>query len=594
MTHDEIRQKFLDFFAKRGHAILPSASLVTTDESGQTNKTLFNTAGMQPLIPYLLGESHSEGTRLASSQKCVRTNDIDEVGDSTHLTFFEMLGNWSLGDYFKEDAISWSYEFLTNKDEGLGLDPARLYFTVFAGNDSVARDEESAEIWKSIGIPESRIYYFDSKDNWWSAGENSPAGPSTEMHYDMTGELGDLSHDEFVRASDEQKIVEIWNDVFMTYRQENGQVVGELPQKNVDTGAGLERVTVAVQGKNNVYETSVFASVIEYIKEHSTSYNERDARIVVDHVRSTLFLISDGVLPSNTDRGYVLRRLIRRAVMSMRHLGFSGNVDVLIEKFESSYKHVYTNLDKAKALEIFVDEQEKFKKAIIRGEREFEKLARKNDFVLDGKVLSNLEQTHGLPVDLSIELAKEQWVRISEHLMDEYKAEEEAHKEKSRTATEGKFKGGLAGHGNMEIKYHTATHMLNQALREVLGNHVVQKGSNITPERLRFDFSHPDKLTNEEKSRVEDLINEKIQEDLSVTKTEMTLDQAREMGALGVFDDKYEDNVSVYEIGKGDDLFSREICGGPHVESTGGMGIFKIQKEEASSAGVRRIKAVLE
>jgi alanyl-tRNA synthetase len=593
MTHDEIRQKFLDFFEKRGHKTIPSASLVTTDEPGQTNKTLFNSAGMQPLVPYLMGEDHPGGRRLASSQKCLRTNDIEEVGDNTHLTFFEMLGNWSLGDYFKEDAIKWSYEFLTS-EEGLGLDKNRLYFTVFAGNESVPRDEESADIWKSIGIPESRIYYFDSKDNWWSAGADSPAGPSTEMHYDMTGSLGDLSHDEFVKASDEQSIVEIWNDVFMTYRQEGGEVVGELSQKNVDTGAGFERVTVAVQGKSNVYETTIFVPALSYIKENSADFNEKDARIVADHMRSILFLVSDGVFPSNTDRGYVLRRLMRRMILSARKINFSGSFDDLIEMFENQYIYVYENLSKLKTSEIFEQEKEKFEKAIARGEKEFGKLASKEGFVLTGKELSLLEQTHGLPTDLSISLAEETGVSVSENLMDEYEEEQRSHKEKSRTAAEGKFKGGLAGDSEMEIKYHTATHLLHQALREVLGNHVVQKGSNITTERLRFDFSHTEKMTDEEKKRVEDLVNEKIEDALPVIKTEMTLEQAKAQGALGVFDDKYEEEVSVYQVGEGDDLFSKEICGGPHVENTKELGKFTIKKEEASSAGVRRIKAVLE
>jgi len=594
MTHDEIRERFLSFFEKRGHAIIPSASLVTTDQPGQTNNTLFNTAGMQPLISYLMGEPHPEGNRLASSQKCLRTVDIDDVGDNTHLTFFEMLGNWSLGDYFKDDAIKWSYEFLTSVEEGLGLDPKRLYVTVFAGKDDIPRDMEAVEIWESLGVPEHRIYFRDSKDNWWTAGENSPAGPSTEMFYDMTGELGDMDQAGFEAADERQDVVEIWNDVFMSYRQEGGSVVGELPQKNVDTGSGLERVTVAVQGKRNIYETTTFSGLIEYIKENSTNYNEKESRIVADHLKSSVFLISDGVFPSNTDRGYILRRLIRRLIMSGRKISFFGEYDDLIEMIIDSYINVYKNLDKLKSSEIFENEKIKFEKAIENGVRELQKISKKENFVLTGEIVSVLEQSYGLPVDVALSISDELKLEKSSDFQKEYESYQKDHQEKSKAGAEQKFKGGLAGDSEIEIKYHTATHMLNQALREVLGNHVMQKGSNITPERLRFDFTHGEKLTDEEKKRVEDLVNEKIEEDLIVEKTEMTIDQARESGALGVFGDKYEDVVSVYQIGKDDEVFSKEICGGPHVESTGKMGIFRIKKEEASSAGVRRIKAVLE
>jgi alanyl-tRNA synthetase len=594
MTHHEIRQRFLNFFEKRGHAVLPSVSLVTTDEPGQTNKTLFNTAGMQSLVPYLLGEDHPEGQRLASSQKCLRTVDIDEVGDNTHNTFFEMLGNWSLGDYFKEDAIKWSYEFLTNQEEGLGLDPAHIYVTVFAGNDEVPRDMESVEIWKSVGISEDRIYFRDSKDNWWTAGADSPAGPSTEMFYDLTGDLGDMIQDEFEAADEREDVVEIWNDVFMSYKQEGGKVAGELPQKNVDTGAGLERITAVVQGKQNSFETTIFAPLMQYLKENSLNYNETKARIIADHFRATVFLISDGIFPSNTDRGYILRRLIRRLIMAGRNISFSGEYDDLVEMIEVDYSRVYRNIDKMKVSEIFENEKVKFEKAIERGQKELLKLSSKEGFVLSGEDLSLLEQTHGLPVELTLSLAEEGGTTVSDTAVSDYEELVKKHKELSKTSAEGKFKGGLAGDSEIELKYHTATHMLHQALREVLGNHVTQKGSNITTDRLRFDFSHTEKMTDEEKSRVEDLINEKIEEDLPVLRDEMTLDQAREGGALGVFGDKYGETVTVYQIGKGEDLFSKEICGGPHVESTGSLGKFRIKKEEASSAGVRRIKAVLE
>jgi len=380
----------------------------------------------------------------------------------------------------------------------------------------------------------------------------------------------------------------------MSYRQEGGSVVGELPQKNVDTGSGLERVTVAVQGKRNIYETTIFSGLIEYIKENSTNYNEKESRIVADHLKSSVFLISDGVFPSNTDRGYILRRLIRRLIMSGRKISFFGEYDDLIEMIIDSYINVYKNLDKLKSSEIFENEKIKFEKAIENGVRELQKISKKENFVLTGEIVSVLEQSYGLPVDVALSISDELKLEKSSDFQKEYESYQKDHQEKSKAGAEQKFKGGLAGDSEIEIKYHTATHMLNQALREVLGNHVMQKGSNITPERLRFDFTHGEKLTDEEKKRVEDLVNEKIEEDLIVEKTEMTIDQARESGALGVFGDKYEDVVSVYQIGKDDEVFSKEICGGPHVESTGKMGIFRIKKEEASSAGVRRIKAVLE
>jgi len=595
LTSHEIRKRFLDFFASRNHAILESASLVTKDDSGEVNSTLFNTAGMQPLIPYLLGQPHPQGQRLASSQKCVRTTDLDEVGDATHATFFEMLGNWSLGDYFKEEAIAWSWEFLTDKEKGLGLDPSRLYVTVFAGNHIVERDEEAATIWKQY-VPENRIYYLDGKSNWWKAGDNSPAGPSTEMFYDVTGSLGDLSHEEFLAADERQDIVEIWNDVFMAYKLVDGEVEGELPQRNVDTGAGLERVTAVVQGARSIYETDIYEELVARIKAGSQHEDTRNIRIVADHIRTAVFLVGEGVKPSNTDRGYILRRIIRRAVNAMRELELFCDSVELVDIVVNKYSGTYPNLEQKKELIVSVidGEVEKYKKALERGKKEFEKIAKKEGFVLTGQEIANLEQTYGFPIDLSLELAQEYSVSVSDSAQDEYMALTQAHQEKSRSGSENKFKGGLAGHSEIETRYHTATHLLHQALRDVLGNHVMQKGSNITPERLRFDFSHGEKMTDDEKKRVEQIVNEKIQEALPVSSQDAKLEDAQNSGAIGLFEDVYDESVTIYQIGNGDAMYSLEICGGPHVSNTSELGKFVIKKEEASSAGVRRIKAVLE
>lgn len=588
LTSNEIRKRFLDFFEKRGHIVLPSASLVTTDEKGQTNATLFNTAGMQPLIPYLLGQTHPGGSRLASSQKCVRTNDIEEVGDNTHLTFFEMLGNWSLGDYFKEDAIKWSFEFLTSKEEGLGLDVNRLYVTVFAGNDAVARDEEAANIWRGIFKaheldPETRIFYLSSKSNWWTAGPDSPAGPSTEMFYDVSETLTQgLTHEEFLKADEEQKVVEIWNDVFMAYEQKGGKVVGLLPKQNVDTGAGLERVAMVVQGKSNVFETDLFLDVLSTIQSLSKNYDERSGRIIADHTKASMFLISDGVVPGNKDRGYVLRRIIRRAMVNAQKIELSfENLSDIFTLIQKGYDQVYQTVQ-TQNLVIFEDEISKFEKTLSSGLKEFEK-GERDAFVLF--------TTYGFPFEMIKELALSKGEEVNE---EDFLEKMKEHQDKSRLGAEQKFKGGLAGHGEMEVKYHTTTHLLHQALRDVLGNHVFQKGSNITPERLRFDFSHNEKMTPEEIKRVEQVVNEKISEGLPVTHQEVPLEDARNKGALGLFGDKYGETVTLYQIGNGDERYSLEICGGPHVHNTNELGRFKIQKEEASSAGVRRIKAVLE
>ncbi|MBP9821395.1 MAG: alanine--tRNA ligase [Candidatus Pacebacteria bacterium] len=587
LTSSDIRQRFLDFFAKRGHAIIPSASLVTTDEPGATNATLFNTAGMQPFVPYLMGQLHPLGKRLVNAQKCVRTIDLDEVGDATHLTFFEMLGNWSLGDYFKEDAIKWSYEFLTSVEEGLGLDTSRLYFTVFSGSDAVEKDSQAAEIWKSLGVPEHRIYWKNSKSNWWTAGPNSPAGPSTEMFYDVTGTLGDLSQEEFEKHEDAQKIVEIWNDVFMAYRQENNVVVGELPQKNVDTGAGLERVTMVVQGKSNVYETDLFASVIETLKAHATNYSERSMRIVVDHVKASMFLISDGVFPANKDRGYVLRRLIRRAMVQGKSLGLSTtHLEEAFKTFQSMYKDMYA-VGTDEQVQVFSTEAQKFEKTLSDGLKEFEK-------GMDPFILAT---TYGFPIELTLELAKEKGQTID---LEDFNAKMAEHQKLSQTSSAGMFKGGLANHNEKTIQLHTAHHLLLAALQQIVSPEIKQRGSNITEERLRMDFSFDRKVTPEELKKVEDLVNEKIQAKLDVVRREMSFADAEKTGAQMEFGAKYPDMVSVYFIGPTSheasrgSTFSAEFCGGPHVSNTSELGHLKIQKEEASSAGVRRIKAILE
>jgi alanyl-tRNA synthetase len=583
MQSQEIRQRFLAFFKKHKHAVLPSASLVTKDEPGATNATLFNTAGMQPFVPFLMGEPHPAGTRLVNVQKCLRTVDLDEVGDATHLTFFEMMGNWSLGDYFKEDAINWSWTFLTSKEEGLGLDPARLYVTVFGGSDAVPRDLEAVEIWKKAGVPEHRIYFKSSKSNWWSAGPNSPAGPSTEMFYDVTGTLGDMSQDEFEAAEDKQQVVEIWNDVFMAYRQVNGAVEGELPQKNVDTGAGLERVTMTVQGKDNIYDTDIFVPIIDRIKQCAKKDDIRAMRIIADHARTAQFLVADGVIPSNVGRGYVLRRIIRRGVRYAHALGLESESLGLGELFAAQYKDTYPELaEKQEYIDgIIRDEEKKFKNTLAKGLREFEKGT--DPFILF--------TTYGFPIELTEELAKERGTSIDREAFDQKLKE---HQNQSRTSSAGTFKGGLANTNPETVKLHTAHHLLLAALQRVLGGSVKQRGSNITEERLRIDFMFDRKMTEEEKAEVERIVNEKISEDLNVVRREMPLTEAQALGAEMEFGAKYPDMVSVYFIEEKDGShFSKEFCGGPHVSHTGELGHFSIQKEEAVSQGVRRIKAVL-
>ena len=585
MQSEEIRNRFIDFFKKRGHAVIPSVSLVPLNDPS----VLFTTAGMQQLVPYLRGEPHPIGKRLINIQKCVRTQDIEEVGDATHDTFFEMMGNWSLGDYFKEDAIKWSYEFLTDTKEGLGLDPNRLYVTCFDGDDDAPKDDESASFWKSHGIPENRIFFLGKSDNWWSPGDNGPCGPDTEMFYDLQPDKDSInSKEDFQKANSNGRVVEIWNDVFMEYEKKDGSVVGKLIQKNVDTGAGLERLVMVAQGKNNIFDTDLFENILEETKRLTNNIQKQ--RVIADHLRTTVMIISDGIRPSNTDQGYILRRLIRRAVFNSDNKYISKEeVDRIVSFVFEKYGKIYQCLtEKELFVSIIMDEQNIFNKTLQQGIKEFEKLSKGNISGIDAFILFT---TYGFPLELTLELAKERKITVD---TKGFKKEMIIHQDKSRLGSEQKFKGGLKDTNENTIKYHTATHLLHESLRRVLGDHVHQRGSNITQERLRFDFSHPQKMTEEEKRKVEDLINEVIKKDLPVSFVEMSTNEAFKHGALGEFGVKYGDKVKVYSVGDGENRFSYEICGGPHINRTGDMGMFKIKKEEASSLGVRRIKAILE
>lgn len=614
MKSSEIRSRFLHFFKKRGHAIVESASLVASDAPGRTNTTLFNTAGVQPLIPYLLGEEHPQGKRLAGVQKCLRTIDIDDVGDRTHATFFEMLGNWSLGDYFKAEAVAWSYEFLTSKDEGLGLDPKRLYITVFKGDANAPKDDEAAEAWKKAGMPAQRIYFRDAASNWWPAVKSDraddwtgPTGPCTEMFYDISERpLGDLSPEEFEQADSDQKVVEIWNDVFMEYEKKDGRIVAKLKKKNVDTGAGLERLSAVLQRADNIFDTDVMKPLMEIIKGGSASWDLVRARIVADHVKAAVFLIGDGVRPSNTDRGYILRRLIRRAIERARSLEMGEPIwkkliDAVIEEYAGAYHNLKAE---HKTIENEIaEESARFKATLERGLKEFDRLAEQvkkdpsQQGIMTGRVAFDLYQTYGFPFELTRALAKERGLEVNKEGFDVHFEE---HQQISRAGGEKRFKGGLADTSDMTVRYHTATHLLHQALHDVLGPGVGQKGSNITPERLRFDFSHKGKLSDDEKKRVEEIINQKIAEALPVNSVVLPIEDAKKTGARHFFGEKYGSDVSVYFIGKDlESAYSKEFCGGPHVSNTSelsgpeGKWRFQIVKEEAVSEGVRRIKAVL-
>ena len=580
----EIRNKYLNFFKKHGHVVIPSAPLIPENDPS----VLFTTAGMQPLVPYLLGEPHPAGTRLTDYQKCVRTNDIDEVGDNRHLTYFEMLGNWSLGDYFKEESIQMSYDFLTKE---LGIPVEKLSVTCFAGDEDCARDEVTASCWKKAGIPEERIYYFGKDDNWWIAGETGPCGPDTEMFYD-TGKP--KCSPECNPSCGCGKYVEIWNNVFMEfYKDENGKY-SKLKQHNVDTGLGLERMTMLLEGKETPFETELFAPIMDKLVELQKVDNIASRRIVAEHLRSSMMIICDGGRPSNVDRGYILRRLIRRMVRHMNKLQISLDelstlIDINVENLKEMYPALEANKETIK--NVILEEKDKFVKTLEKGEKEFAKevgqVKEQGENIVPGKVVFRLYDTYGFPPEVTEELATENGMKIDKEGFDKLFKE---HQEKSRAGSEQKFKGGLASTGEMETKYHTATHLLNAALKQVLGSHIHQRGSNITAERMRFDFSHPAKMTDEEKQKTEDLVNEWIKEAIPVEHLEMKKDDAIKIGAEAMFIEKYGDIVSVYKIGD----VSIELCGGPHVSNTSELGHFKIKKEESSSSGIRRIKAILD
>lgn len=581
MTADEVRSKYLKFFEDRGHKVIHSASLVPQNDPS----VLFTTAGMHPLVPYLLGETHPMGKRLVDIQKCLRTDDIDEVGDFNHHTFFEMLGNWSLGDYFKKEAIAWSYEFLTKE---LGLDPQRLFITCFAGDQDAPKDEESAAIWKSLGIPEKRIFFFGKKDNWWGpAGLTGPCGPDTEMHYDVTQKP---HGPDCVPGCSCGRFSEIWNNVFMEYNKKSDGSFEKLPKPNVDTGMGFERTLAVVNDLTDDYETELWLPVVEKITEVSgKTYKQhlKPFRIIADHIRASVFAINDGVVPSNKLQGYILRRLIRRTVLQLNQLGIKSYEPIVLEIadiFVSLMARYYPELKENQKLihQVLQDEVQKFEKTLEKGLKEAAKITE-----IDGTKAFDLYQTYGFPLELSIEIFSDKGQEINK---SEFQKEFDKHKDKSRTASGGMFKGGLADHSEETTKLHTATHLLHTSLRKILGEHVQQKGSNITHERLRFDFTHPQKLTAEEIKNVEDLVNQQIVKDLPVKFEIKSLDEALKEGALAFFGDKYQEKVKVYSIGD----FSKEVCGGPHIEHTGALGKFKIIKEESASSGVRRIYATFD
>ncbi len=581
----ELRKKYLNFFENHGHKVIPSAPVVPENDP----TVLFTTAGMHPLVPYLLGEPHPQGKRLTDYQKCIRTGDIDSVGDLSHLTFFEMMGNWSLGDYFKHESIEMSYNFL--KDV-LGIDMDKISVTVFAGEDQIPRDEEAADRWAEMGIPRDRIYYCSREHNWWGpAGETGPCGPDTEIFYD-TGK--EKCSEKCSPACSCGKYLEIWNNVFMQYNKTKEGTYEPLKAPNVDTGLGLERVISLLQGKNNVYETELFLEVMNTIENLSKNFSIQSARIIADHLRAAMFMIVDGVRPSNVEQGYVLRRLLRRIIRHMRKIELdTGEITTLVDVFVNITKEMYPEIsENADTIRnVIVEEKNKFIKTLEHGEKEFvknvERAKQEGKNKLEGQVVFRLYDTFGFPPEMTAELADEKDMTID---MESFEELFKKHQELSRAGSEAKFKGGLADHSEKTTAYHTATHLLHKALQIVLGPHATQKGSNITADRLRFDFANPQKVTKEELQKVEDIVNEQIGRDLIVTCEEMSIEEAEKSGATGLFASKYGDKVKVYTIGD----FSKEICGGPHVERTGGMGHFKILKEEGVAAGIRRIKAILE
>lgn len=593
MTANELRKKYIDFFKSKNHVEISGQSLIPENDPS----VLFTTAGMHPLVPYLLGEPHPAGTRLTDYQKCIRTGDIDEVGDASHLTCFEMLGNWSLGDYFKKEAIAFSYEFLTDS-KWLGLDPRMLSVTVFAGDDNAPRDEDAASYWKENGMPEGRIAYLPASDNWWAAGPTGPCGPDTEIFY-WVGE--GIPPENSNKSTDSEHWMEIWNNVFMQYNRVDEKTLKPLPKRNVDTGMGLERTNCILQGKTSVYLTEVFQPIIHSIEELA-KYNygdneekDKSVRIIADHARAAVFILGDqkGVTPSNIGAGYVLRRLIRRAVRHGRKLGIENTfltrvAEAVIENFKIAYPELSQNHDKI-CTELTAEEN-KFRETLRKGEAEFQKLLpnlmKNPKKEIPGRVAFRLYDTFGFPIELTQELAAENGFSVD---TEGFKEAEKKHQEASKTLEAGAAKGGLAEHSDTATKYHTATHLLQQALVLVLGEHIAQKGSNINDERLRFDFTHPEPMTPEQIKRVEDIVNEQIKKDLPVTMSVMTLDEAKAYGARALFTSKYGEKVKVYSIGD----FSKEVCGGPHVQHTAQIGEFRIAKEQSSSAGVRRIRAVI-
>jgi len=595
ITIDELRSKYIDFFKSKGHVEISGRSLIPENDP----TVLFTTAGMHPLVPYLMGEPHPAGTRLTDVQKCVRTGDIDDVGDASHLTFFEMLGNWSLGDYFKKESISYSFEFLTD-EKYLGIPIDKLSFTVFEGNEDAPRDDESASIWESLGVSKDRIFFLPKEDNWWGpAGETGPCGPDTEIFID-TGKPACGSNCR--PGCNCGKYVEIWNNVFMQYHKNMDGSYSPLKRKCVDTGMGVERTVAMLQGKPSVYNTEAFTSIIKSIEDISgVKYGDNEKtdtsiRIIADHVRTACFILGDPktTLPSNIGAGYVLRRLIRRAVRHGKKLGIDGNfLSVPASAVIAQNTGFYTELKENETLILteLKAEEDKFLETLKKGEAEFEKmlpnLLKNPKKIIPGRMAFKLYDTYGFPIELTEELASESGLTVNREEFDEAFKK---HQELSRAGSEQVFKGGLADHSEQTTAYHTATHLLHKALRMVLGDHVQQKGSNITAERLRFDFSHPEPMTEAEKKEVERLVNEAIKADLPVTMEVMPLEEAKKIGAMALFGEKYEDVVKVYKIGD----FSTEVCGGPHVERTGSLGRFCIKKEQSSSSGVRRIRAVLE
>lgn len=579
MNAKELKRKYLEFFKEKGHVEIRSAPLVPENDP----TVLFTTAGMHPLVPFLLGAQHPSGKRLVNFQKCIRTGDIEDVGNTTHLTFFEMLGNWSLGDYWKKEAIEWSYEFLTKV---LKIDKEKLNVTVFAGDDDAPRDEDSAKVWKTLGLPESRIFYLPKKDNWWGpAGETGPCGPDTEMFIDMGLEKCSAS---CMPGCGCGKYVEIWNDVFMEYNKTSDGKYVPLKQKNVDTGMGIERTITILQGKKNVYETEVFQPIIQTIKRRSKKSSERSERIISDHIKAATFILAEKIVPSNLDKGYILRRLIRRAIRHLNQIeSENGTIEDIAKIVIGDYSTDYPELAENKDFIIseLKKEEQRFGQTLEKGMTVFNKIATEGS--ISGEKAFLLFQSYGFPIEMTVELAKEKKVDVD---TEGFKKEYEKHQQISRIGSEQKFKGGLADTTEQTTRLHTAAHLVAEALRRILGKEIVQKGSNITAERLRFDFNFDRKLTDEEIKKTEGLVNEQIQKNIAVEKKEMSLEDAKNLGAQGVFTEKYGSSVFVYIIGD----FSKEICGGPHVKNTGELGKFKITKQESVSAGVRRIKAILE